>query len=92
MEKIKEVGVKTLQIGIVAALITVPFMFTSSEGTSYVDNPTTTRSYETTGDMDCSDFSSQSEAQDFFENEGGPDTDYHNLDRNRDGVACESLN
>lgn len=40
-------------------------------------------------DYDCSDFSSQSEAQDFFdEQEPG---DPHNLDRDGDGVACESL-
>lgn len=49
------------------------------------------RSYWPSGDMDCSDFSSQSEAQDFFESEGGPDEDYHNLDRDGDGIACESL-
>ncbi len=55
------------------------------------DDPETERSYEDTGDMDCSDFSSQSEAQDFFESEGGPDEDYHNLDRDGDGYVCESL-
>jgi hypothetical protein len=49
------------------------------------------RSYETTGDYDCSDFSYQDEAQEFFESEGGPDDDYHNLDRDGDGVVCETL-
>ena len=49
------------------------------------------RSYEEYGDYDCSDFSTQEEAQEFFEAEGGPDNDYHNLDRDGDGVACESL-
>lgn len=44
-----------------------------------------------TGDYDCSDFGSQEEAQDFFEDEGGPWDDPHNLDRDGDGVACESL-
>lgn len=43
------------------------------------------------GDYDCSDFTTQKEAQRFFEKEGGPLKDYHNLDRDGDGVACESL-
>ena len=43
------------------------------------------------GDYDCSDFSTQAEAQTFFEAEGGPQKDYHNLDKDGDGVACESL-
>lgn len=55
------------------------------------DDYKTTRSYEEYGDKDCSDFSSQSEAQDFFEDQGGPDEDFHNLDRDGDGVVCESL-
>lgn len=55
------------------------------------DNPSQMRSYSDYGDYDCSDFSTQEEAQGFFEDEGGPDDDYHNLDRDGDGVACESL-
>lgn len=55
------------------------------------DDPYTERSFEEYGDMDCSDFSSQEEAQEFFEEQGGPDEDYHNLDRDGDGVACETL-
>jgi len=43
------------------------------------------------GDYDCSDFATQAEAQAFFEAEGGPQKDYHNLDKDGDGVACESL-
>lgn len=39
----------------------------------------------------CSDFDTWQEAQDFFLAEGGPEEDPHRLDRNRDGVACESL-
>lgn len=46
------------------------------------------RSYEEYEDYDCSDFSSHSEAQEFFESESG---DYHNLDADGDGVACENL-
>lgn len=55
------------------------------------DDPTTERSYADYGDRDCSDFDTQEEAQEFFESEGGPDEDYHNLDRDGDGVACETL-
>jgi endonuclease YncB( thermonuclease family) len=39
-------------------------------------------------DCDCSDFETQIEAQRVLESEKG---DPHNLDRNGDGIACESL-
>jgi len=55
------------------------------------DDPLTERSYEEYRDYDCSDFSSQEEAQEFFEAQGGPEVDYHNLDRDGDGIVCESL-
>lgn len=55
------------------------------------DNPTIERSFGEYGDYDCSDFSTHREAQEFFEDEGGPDEDYHNLDRDGDGEACEGL-
>jgi competence protein ComEC len=42
-------------------------------------------------DRDCPDFSTWAEAQDFFEAAGGPATDRHRLDSDRNGVACESL-
>ena len=41
-------------------------------------------------DRDCSDFGSWREAQDFFEASGPGDP--HGLDRDNDGIACESLN
>ncbi len=41
-------------------------------------------------DYDCSDFSSQSAAQDFFIAAGGPGSDPHRLDADADGLACES--
>lgn len=49
---------------------------------------TNTRSYSS-GDRDCSDFSTHAEAQDFFENAGYGDP--HGLDRDGDGIACETL-
>ena len=42
-------------------------------------------------DKNCDDFASQREAQSFFEDQGGPAKDLHNLDRDGDGVVCESL-
>jgi excalibur calcium-binding domain-containing protein len=55
------------------------------------DGWATERSYADAGDRDCADFSSQNEAQRFFEEMGGPSEDYHNLDRDGDGVVCETL-
>ena len=42
-------------------------------------------------DYDCDDFSTQKEAQKFFEKNGGPSEDPHRLDADHDGIACESL-
>src|SRR5688572_25877437 len=41
------------------------------------------------GDRDCSDFSNQAQAQDFF-NSHNPSSDPHRLDDDNDGVACEA--
>ena len=44
------------------------------------------------GDMDCSDFSVQDEAQTYFEGKGGsPTNNVDRLDSDHDGIACESL-
>lgn len=58
---------------------------------SAVPTPTTAPTSETFEDRNCSDFSTWQEAQAFFESEGGPDSDPHRLDRDKDGVVCESL-
>lgn len=42
-------------------------------------------------DYNCSDFSTQPEAQGFFEKVGGVGNDVNRLDGNKDGEACESL-
>ncbi len=39
----------------------------------------------------CSDFSTQAEAQTVFDQCGGSSNDIHRLDSNKDGEACESL-
>jgi len=41
------------------------------------------------GDRDCGDFSTHDEAQAFFLKQGPGDP--HNLDRDADGIACETL-
>lgn len=41
-------------------------------------------------DQDCGDFDSHAEAQDFFEDHGGPQSDRHRLDADDDGLACET--
>ena len=42
-------------------------------------------------DRDCGDFRNWKEAQAFYEAAGGPHRDRHDLDRDRDGIACEAL-
>lgn len=57
------------------------------------DSQTETRTSLSSGeaDKDCKDFRTQREAQAFFEASGGPLSDPHNLDRDGDGIVCESL-
>ena len=44
------------------------------------------------GDKDCADFSSQAEAQAYFEANGGsPTNNVDNLDADHDGQACEDF-
>lgn len=43
------------------------------------------------GDVDCSDFDTQSEAQEWFEDHGGPSSDPAGLDADNDGRACDAL-
>ena len=44
-------------------------------------------------DVDCveDDFDTQEEAQEFFEEAGGPENDPYELDENSNGIACETL-
>ena len=56
--------------------------------------PATTSSSSSTytgGDKDCGDFATHDEAQAFFISQGGPSKDLHKLDRDGDGIACETL-
>lgn len=65
----------------------IPEEIKQPQGTSY------TGPYDPFGaDRDCGDFSTQEEAQAFFEAAGGPERDPHRLDGNdRDGLVCENL-
>ncbi|AZB44785.1 hypothetical protein CEF21_08140 [Bacillus sp. FJAT-42376] len=40
-------------------------------------------------DLDCGDFASQEDAQAVYEAAGGPGADPHDLDRDKDGMACD---
>lgn len=42
-------------------------------------------------DRNCSDFTTWVQAQAFYIAAGGPEADPHRLDRDRDGIACQSL-
>ncbi|WGX99219.1 excalibur calcium-binding domain-containing protein [Nocardioides sp. L-11A] len=41
-------------------------------------------------DMNCDDFPNQAAAQNYFVNHGGPNSDPDGLDRDGDGIACDS--
>lgn len=48
--------------------------------------------YDPSGpDRDCGDFPTHASAQAFYVAAGGPASDPHRLDRDNDGIACESL-
>ncbi|MGE7954830.1 excalibur calcium-binding domain-containing protein [Lysinibacillus xylanilyticus] len=51
----------------------------------YFENPYS----QTSIDHDCSDFDTQRDAQLFFEANGGPSSNPHDLDRDGDGMACD---
>lgn len=42
-------------------------------------------------DRNCGDFDDWAEAQAFYVAAGGPESDWHRLDADRDGVACVAL-
>ena len=50
--------------------------------------PTATASVS---DKDCDDFDTWADANDFFLSEGGPHSDPHRLDPDRDGLPCSSI-
>lgn len=70
----------------------VPAVSSPAPSTSAEPDNTSSLPYDPFGtDKDCGDFSSQGEAQAFFEATGGPASDPHRLDSDDDGRVCESL-
>jgi len=67
------------------------FLNQSSNSNTRDTDYSTTRTNLSTGedDKDCSDFSTHAEAQAFFESQRSGDP--HGLDRDGDGLACETL-
>lgn len=54
--------------------------------------PTTTAPSNSSGDKDCKDFKTHSEAQAYFNSKGGSSSNnVDNLDADHDGLACETL-
>jgi hypothetical protein len=53
--------------------------------------PAGTAGAKYTDEYNCDDFSTQVEAQTFFEKAGGVSKDTNRLDGNNDGVACQDL-
>ena len=53
--------------------------------------PVQSNSTYTGGDKDCGDFATHAQAQTFFISRGGPGSDPHRLDKDHDGIACETL-
>ena len=71
---------------------TLPAVPSTSEPSTSVPPSTSPLRYDPAGpDRDCNDFKTQVEAQSFFIAAGGPQADPHRLDRDGDGVVCESL-
>jgi hypothetical protein len=72
-------------ISIIAIIINVYTGKSESVNEEHDVNP---YSY-TSSDHDCDDFPTQKEAQLFFEANGGPEEDPHDLDHDGDGMACD---
>ena len=69
-----------LLLSALAAIVAIPTALALLSGPS------------TAADRDCSDFSTQAEAQRYFVSHGGgPTNDFDRLDADHDGIACESL-
>lgn len=68
-----------------------PATSTSSSKQSLPQNSVESATSYSGEDKDCSDFATHVQAQTFFISQGGPSSDPHRLDADRDGLACESL-
>jgi len=89
---------KLIAVGIVGVALVVGYALVNNDSASKSvskrgNNFNGTRTVLPNGekDRDCGDFRTQREAQEFFEENGGPAKDPHSLDRDKDGRVCESL-
>jgi len=77
----------------VAALVVGTSAFSLFSGTYQAEREAKLQPYRSTEsalwDKDCGDFATHDEAQEFFESAGSGDP--HGLDRDGDGLACETL-
>lgn len=81
------VGVGALLIGGGYTMLKNGTSSSQERDTNYSSPRSTLQSGEP--DKDCGDFSTHAEAQAFFESAGPGDP--HGLDRDEDGIACETL-
>lgn len=82
-----------VSVGVIGALLAGGYFVSqdNSQPLEYGSDYSTTRAELSTGepDRDCSDFNTHAQAQAFFESQSPGDP--HGLDRDGDGVACETL-
>jgi hypothetical protein len=83
MNKVSKIALGTLGAG-AAGIMGIGILSNVQNGDIQI-NP----SVQSVGDKDCSSFATRAEAQAFFEEAGAGDP--HRLDRDGDGLACETL-
>ena len=77
-------GVPPCRRTICCGLLTLALVLVAS-----VTSPGVAAADQTDNDYDCTDFDSREDAQNFYEDSGGPLYDPYNLDDDSDGAACE---
>lgn len=76
--------------GIAITIILIFFLFTIMDKTASFELEKPKNIYSSTSiDHNCDDFDTQEDAQLFYEANGGPEEDPHDLDRDDDGMACD---
>jgi hypothetical protein len=88
--KLVDGGMGWLISGIAIVSIIAIFINSYAAKSEPVDEEDDVNPYSyTSSDHDCDDFPTQKDAQLFFEANGGPEEDSHDLDRDGDGMACD---
>jgi endonuclease YncB( thermonuclease family) len=76
---------RSVRLTLIAALLFVLSAFPAASDAAAPAGPVARAA-----DRNCSDFNTQADAQEYFINHGGPDSDPDGLDADGDGVACET--